>query len=203
MNEPGSEVPEGTGWGVFHKLERVNPSWPSCPAPVPRLSRLPPLYPAPAGTVGIASFPPAGRPASQALRAPPCQPSFSPHAPAAWRPSPFSVQSPSCKRAILPGSSGSLGLRGPASHGSGPHPVNGVCHFHGHNTFLGAYPALLGAFYCDEHISKNSVLGLWDTPLPLSGHVALKGLLRVPEPHFPHVRKRRDKLGSLSYPFYL
>lgn len=173
--------------------------------PGPSSQTLPPtpLGPAPPGTVGIASFPPAGRPASQALGEPPLPALFFSPCSCCLETIPFSVQSPSCKRAIHPGSSGRLGLRGPASSGSGPHTVNGVWHLHGYNTFLGAHPALLGAFYCDEHISKNIILRQLDTHLPLSGHVVLNRLLHLSEPHFPHLRKTRDELGRLSEPFYL
>lgn len=145
MNELGSEVPEGMGWGVFHKPGRVNPSWPSCPArsqtlpPTPSQSRSP-------GMVGTANFPPAGRPLPRLLETPPCQPSFSPLAPAAWRPSAFLSRPLPAKGQSFPGAVGVLDSKDLPAPWLRPHTVNGVQHLHGHNTFLGPHPSSVRSF---------------------------------------------------------
>lgn len=78
-------------WSPSHSEanESINPSWPSFPGRIPRLSPPPTSNPALAETVGTASFPPAGCLLPRLPGTPPQPALSSPQAYAAWKPFPF------------------------------------------------------------------------------------------------------------------
>lgn len=69
--------------------ENINPSWPSFPGRIPRLSPPPTSNPALTEMVGTASFPPAGCLLPRLPGTPPQPALSSPQAHAAWKPFPF------------------------------------------------------------------------------------------------------------------